>query len=79
MTDEPEYIDIADLAPGPGKYPWAEWRRIPPGKCLRITDHKPARSALQFARVLGGQAMRYDLRVILRGDAVYITQREREP
>ena len=69
----PEYIDTASLG-GRDKWPWEDWgKTIPEGKALEITDQLngtlPKTMATRTAT-----AYRYGLKVIRRGERIWIAK-----
>ena len=73
------YLDVAEI-PGnpvghhgrPSLWPWAEWRKLPPGKALRV-ELPPGRTAREVARrIRSTSRMAPGVKFALRGEELYV-------
>ncbi len=73
---ENEYVDISKIPPSgrhKGRWPWAEWEKIPPGKALEVTHLLNGMTAKKFS-ANNPTARKYDLVLFCRKDRVWVAR-----
>lgn len=73
-----EYIDIGSVRKRQAVWPWEEWKKIPPGKAVRVDLNGKQSGNVARSLRAGITYHGVDLKIVTKGEEVYVGREEAE-